>query len=217
MQRYQVFVNDHLILLTESNKNNHFGDEYNGLEFSSLFNIEQASSNEAILMVEELLKEQSESIQVNIFSKDVEALWKEFKGHFKIIEAAGGFVVNEKEELLMIYRLEKWDLPKGKIEEGEHIEQAALREVEEECAVQQLKILDQLESTYHIYEHKGQLILKRTYWFHMYTTDNTPLIPQLEEDIIKAEWKKREEVVSILNETYLSLIQMLSSGLSRLR
>ncbi len=217
MQRYQVFVNDHLILLTENKKSVDDDFKFNQLEFKSLLNVEDAGVNEAVLMVEELLKEQSEGLQVNLFTSDLNSLWNGFKKHFKIIEAAGGFVTNEKEELLMIYRLDKWDLPKGKIEVGEEIESAARREVMEECGVEYLQLNERLDPTYHIYEHKERLVLKKTYWFNMFSRANSSLSPQLEEDILKVEWKSKEEVKTLLNQTYLSLIEMLSLGLNRLK
>jgi hypothetical protein len=72
--------------------------------------------------------------------KDEELVFNKFAKHFKIIEAAGGLVFNSKKQLLLIERLGVWDLPKGKIDVGEIPEIAAVREVEEECAVTGLTI-----------------------------------------------------------------------------
>src|SRR5690554_4847252 len=91
---------------------------------------------------------------VNIYSHDIETVWQKFKKEFKHIEAAGGVVFNNSGKLLWIYRLDKWDLPKGKIESGESIEQAAVREVEEECGISNLEIIKQIPTTYHMYYHK---------------------------------------------------------------
>src|SRR6185295_2085187 len=84
-----------------------------------------------------------------IFSDDDKTLWKKFCKQFTIIEAAGGLVLNTKKELLMIFRLNRWDLPKGKIEKNEEPSAAALREVCEETGVCDCEIIGELNSTYH--------------------------------------------------------------------
>src|SRR5687768_2564827 len=63
---------------------------------------------------------------------DLKELKKAFQKKFTPVLAAGGLVQNEKEELLMIYRKGKWDLPKGKLDKNEKLEDCALREVMEE-------------------------------------------------------------------------------------
>ena len=75
-----------------------------------------------------------------LWNSDLEKLKKAFFKHFTHIEAAGGIVENEKKELLFIYRLGKWDLPKGKVEKGESIAETAVREVEEETGATNLKL-----------------------------------------------------------------------------
>ena len=68
-----------------------------------------------------------------------QAEFDNFARNFRIIHAAGGIVRNEQEAILMIYRLDKWDFPKGKVEAGEQYAEAAIREVEEETG---LKVTD---------------------------------------------------------------------------
>ena len=142
-------------------------------------------------------------------AEDVEALFATFKKLFKYIEAAGGLVFNQKNEILAIYRLGKWDLPKGKVEKGETINEAALREVEEECGVSNLQLSDELESTYHTYWMNDKWILKRGYWFKMYYSGNEQLIPQTEEDIEKVCWLPSKQLETFKANTYASILEVI--------
>ena len=137
-----------------------------------------------------------------LYHVDLKLLWKEFKWYFKIEKAAGGLVQNENKEILFIYRFEKWDLPKGKIEKGESKKKAAKREVEEECGVNELKISGKLQNTYHIFQRKNCEILKLTYWYSMNTTYSGTLQPQIEEGITKVIYKNKEDVKKALENTY---------------
>lgn len=132
-------------------------------------------------------------------------LWKEFKALFRYIRAAGGLVKNAGGEYLMIFRNKKWDLPKGKMEEGESPEETAVREVEEECGIGGLKIVQPLESSYHIYELKGKMALKHTFWFEMKTASDKTPNPQFEEGIEKAIWVKPKQFKSWKSEMYPSV------------
>lgn len=144
--------------------------------------------------------------EVVVFVVDAESAFEQFKAHFKLIEAAGGVVKNTENQTLFIYRLNHWDLPKGKIEKGEKIEEAAIREVEEECAVTNLKIVKPLNDSYHIYDLDEQPILKKTYWFKMQTDFDGELIPQKEEGIEKVEWFTNEQIQEVaLKNTYASI------------
>ena len=128
-------------------------------------------------------------------------IWASFKSNFEIIKAAGGLVVNNQ-RILMIFRNGKWDLPKGKLEIGESIDVCAKREVQEECGLNDLEIVDKLMNTYHIYEHKGQSILKETQWYLMTSSQNEDISPQIEEGIEKVTWVKKEDVNIHLENTY---------------
>ncbi|MCF6214430.1 MAG: NUDIX domain-containing protein [Flavobacteriaceae bacterium] len=144
----------------------------------------------------------SELNSVCFIHHNPDELFKKFSQNFKIIEAAGGVVKNPKQDLLFIFRNDIWDLPKGKIETGESIDQAALREVTEECGVANLSLGSFLDKTYHIYKHKGAFIFKITHWFKMSSDSDKPLIPQLEEGITKAQFLDEIAQNKALQNTY---------------
>jgi 8-oxo-dGTP pyrophosphatase MutT (NUDIX family) len=124
---------------------------------------------------------------------------------YSLVEASGGLVRNEENKLLWIYRLGKWDLPKGKLEKNETFKFAAKREIEEECNVQAF-IEFKLCTTYHTYTHRNQRVLKRTKWYMMHTIQKHKLIPQKEEGIEKVEWLSQFEMKKVaLANTYSSI------------
>lgn len=148
-----------------------------------------------------------------LLADDVEQAFRDFYTHFVPIEAAGGVVFNRLKEILLIKRMGKWDLPKGKIDAGESIEEAALREVEEECGIDKLKLVRALPSTYHTYKMHNHRFLKITWWFEMLTETTKPLVPQTEEQITEARWFDRKKLNLNELDTYLSIRDLLE-GLS---
>ncbi|MBR4786852.1 MAG: NUDIX domain-containing protein [Bacteroidales bacterium] len=128
----------------------------------------------------------------------------QFACDFRIIHAAGGIVRNENDEILMIYRLGKWDFPKGKVEAGEQYHEAAMREVQEETGVHDITLDKPLPSTFHTYELHGEPILKETHWYAM-RAPQQPLVPQTEEDISQAVWVPLVEVDTKMELSYPSL------------
>ena len=133
-------------------------------------------------------------------------LKSDFFSLFRIIDAAGGVVKNEKGDILAIFRSGKWDLPKGKIDgKRETHRQAALREVQEETGLKTVKIVAPLITTYHIYCRKERLILKPTYWFEMFAESSNKLKPQAKENISIVTWVEEEELAEIQKNTYSSL------------
>lgn len=138
-------------------------------------------------------------------SDDFTTLFKSFKSHFKNIKAAGGLVINEKKQILMIFRRSKWDLPKGKVDQNETIEQAAVREVEEETGIKVDSLKELLKTTFHIYLHNGKYCLKENYWFKMKSHSKYPLTPQVEEDIEKIEWVDSENIDKYLAKSFPSI------------
>ncbi len=125
------------------------------------------------------------------------------KNRFRIIKAGGG-VVSKKRMTLMIYRLNKWDLPKGKLEKNEKSAEGAKREVEEECDIK-VSIRGKICSTWHSYSLNSKNILKKTVWYAMTCDDDSEMKPQISEDIQAVEWKDQEELKEALFSTYPSI------------
>jgi len=145
-----------------------------------------------------------------IYSNDMPRLWQDFCGIYRQVPAAGGLVRNAQSEWLFIFRRGSWDLPKGKIDEGETPEQAALREVGEETGLQQLQLEGFAGMTYHTYrDRKNERCLKPTYWYAM-TTPETALTPQQEEDIEEATWMSRAVFEAMPRPFYPSLADLLA-------
>ena len=140
---------------------------------------------------------------------DVEYMWRHFCSYYQLIEAAGGVVVNSKREVLWILRNGKWDLPKGKVESGEKVEDAAVREVEEECTVRGISRGALLGVTYHTYSYMSKAILKKTYWYEMTCSSKQVLKPQLEEGITEVIWADKKKHFSCLSNTFTSIVELL--------
>ncbi|EAR12413.1 hypothetical protein PI23P_07305 [Polaribacter irgensii 23-P] len=190
MQMYVVFVNDKPIIVTSSQK------KENNFPVYILANC----------VVEEIIhKLKNKNIRgVNLYTPDIESGWNNFIKSFNTVSAAGGLVLNAKKEVLFIYRSEKWDLPKGRIEIGESVEETAIREVEEECGISNLKLVKPLITTYHTYYQDG-LKLKETFWFLMTSEYQGELTPQLEEGITLAIFKNPKAITEALQNSYKNI------------
>ena len=146
---------------------------------------------------------------VVIHHHDVDKLKKDFDELFKEVQAAGGLVLNEREEILFIFRRGFWDLPKGKLDEGENYKEASVREVKEECGLEEVERHEKLLTTYHVFRNKSKKrILKKTKWYRM-TTSNINLIPQTEEDIAEARWREIGEFLESGDLCYQNIYDVL--------
>ena len=202
---YKVFIKNKVILFT--NNQTKLAPKYNSFLQLNFF------EKNAMPFIPELLLAKNKINGVVICVEDVEAAFNQFKASFKVIVAAGGVVKNKENKTLFIYRLDKWDLPKGKVEKGEQIDEAAIREVEEECAVTRLEITKPLQDTFHIYTLGEELVLKQTYWFEMKTDFEGELIPQTEEDIQEVRWMSDEEINTVvLANTYASISDFIATN-----
>ena len=206
---YKVFFNDSTIQIGAENKK------------SACNNITQTVDCENPLFVKDLvykIESGKRILDFVILNKDLPKLWNCFKNQLTEIPAAGGLVMKDDHSLLFIKRLGIWDLPKGKIEKKETAESAAVREVEEECGVSDLKIIKQLDSTFHIYRSPylnspDNLVLKETKWFLMSCGDHQSLIPQVEENIEEVRWFAIDELDKVMDNTYLSLREFMQKTL----
>lgn len=144
--------------------------------------------------------------------QESERIFSLFAAQFLPVEAGGGLVVSPRDEVLMIFRNGRWDLPKGKLEPDEEIARCAVREVEEECGIRGIALGKLLTRTYHLYEMNGQRILKRTSWFEMANDGVEPLTPQTEEGITDIRWVATENVPSYLENTYLTIREVFAAA-----
>lgn len=161
-----------------------------------------------------MLESSEENLHLIVHHDSLAELWQSWCSCFEIIEAAGGVVVNDSGDILLIHRLGKWDLPKGKIESGEDKESAAVREVMEECSVPAPRILKELSPTYHTYRLKNQPVLKFTWWYEMALAGIPDLTPQTEEDITEVIWCSRSDLPEKLQNTYANIAGILRQYLS---
>ena len=143
---------------------------------------------------------------------------KEKQNHnIVMIEAGGGLVINDFGEYLLIFRSGKWDLPKGKKEEGETPPLTALREVQEECGLNTLTLGRFIACTRHSYWVGSDIYFKRTFWYQMCTKGKPNPCPQTEEGIEQCNWCSLEEAKQLLNESYPSIRWLFYRATTRIR
>jgi 8-oxo-dGTP pyrophosphatase MutT (NUDIX family) len=140
---------------------------------------------------------------ISMTVSDLETAKEFVKSKFTIIKAGGG-IVRKGDRHLLIYRIGKWDLPKGKLEKGEKPKVGAKREVEEECNIKVL-LKDKICSTWHSYTRNGKNILKKTNWYLMDCVDDSQMKPQIEEDIEDVRWLQTRELNTALYNSYPSI------------
>lgn len=197
---YKVFVNDIKLILTDnSNDYEQFvGDK---IRFESKKILRSWVTDLPI---------EGDDVKL-IYHYDIDELLYFFRRIFKFVKAAGGLVRNTNGEYLFIFRKGKWDIPKGKMDKSEVPIETALREVEEECAVNGLSIEKKLIDTYHTYTYNGKRVLKKTYWYLMDTNFEGELVPQLEEDITDVRWINVNEFDMIRENTFRGILEVLEA------
>ncbi len=179
--------------------------------------IQQSNENQAITKPENWLGLILEahfrgSKVLSIFNTNLEGSVKIFRNKLIYIEAGGGLVSNNLGSYLFIFRKGKWDLPKGKLEKKETAEEGALRECREECGLQQLDLGKKITETFHLYPIQKRMALKRTHWFAMHSKQED-LIPQIEEEITEVGWKRKEEILELMKNTYPSIQDVIRLGI----
>lgn len=133
------------------------------------------------------------------------------------VDAAGGLIYRKNAdglpEVVMIYRWGKWDLPKGKREDGESTADCATREVSEELGIPRPEIDREIAHSYHEYERKGKTWGKTVYWYAM-TTGADTFRPMREEDIEDAKWVSVDKAIECVGyDTLRPVLQKLKDWL----
>jgi len=170
--------------------------------------IDEISSAAVNSLLHEIVK--SEFHAGILLHKDLNKLKKAFFKHFTLIKTGGGLVVNNDEQILMIFRRGKWDLPKGKIDKGETLEHCAIREVEEETGLKNINLGEKITTTYHTYTEFGKRILKESHWYKMQCTTDQKLVPQADEDITDIKWVSKSDLKKYTTNTYQTIIEVLN-------
>lgn len=200
---YKVFVDNSCVQFKKSEKFSTNIDE------NFLPHLEPEKFND----FRQYLNKYSKETHFFISSIAPEETIRTFFSRFQWIEAAGGIVQQDSCcKHLFIFRNGNWDLPKGKIELNESPEEASIREVQEECGLQHVRLGNPLPATYHVYHAYNKFWIKKTYWFEM-TSSETTLTPQKEEGISLVKWLDTEEIKKIRRETYANLHEVIDAAI----
>ncbi|MCO5232963.1 MAG: NUDIX domain-containing protein [Chitinophagales bacterium] len=216
-QKYKYFINSKAVILCD---NPGKADEL--LDANDSFIVHKYKDIKQLKKWVDILLEYTNETQLLFFHPDIEMLKRDFLSLFINIEAAGGLVQNSKGQVLLMYRRGSWDLPKGKIEDGESKEEAAIREVQEETGLMELELGDLIKfpsflnlATYHTYHYKGQIAMKIAYWYNMKYLGNSEPVPQTEEDIEKIKWVNIEDLPNYFNNMYPSIIDVIDASFGK--
>ena len=204
-QNYKIFVKNIPVILTSEHL-----DE-NGSNHEQL--IVNTNSPNKIKEVIDYVEAHPDHREIYLSNSDVHHLFKTFKDFFVTVEAAGGIVWNPSNAILLIYRHNKWDLPKGKLEAGEDPQETALREITEECGIKQLALNHFFGTTYHTFWQHNQRILKVTYWFDISCDDPENINPQTEEGIETIRWMDANGIKKAMENTFPNLRNVLQTYL----
>lgn len=196
---YRIYINRAVVIIAESSAQR-------PEEGCQKLQLEELNFRQ---LAQDLLRE-NRPVKYIIEAGQPDLVLKKLAASVRTIEAAGGLVKNEKGEYLFIFRRGKWDLPKGKVDEGENVEQAAQREVEEECGIRVNHAGPLLGITYHMYEIQGSLILKSTTWYAMEVVGRHVLVPQIEEDITEVRWLPTSGLKLVRQNTYPLICEVIN-------
>lgn len=114
-------------------------------------------------------------------------------------QSAGGIIIRKKDstwEVLTVRdKNEELTFPKGKVEKGEELLTAALREIQEEVGLTKLAMRKKLPVIHYLYT-RGGLIAKTVQYFLFELTENESVVPQKEEGLHDAKWVPLDDVIN---------------------
>ena len=197
---YKVFIKNKPLFFIEND------EDISTLDSQFVYSCNNKEDKEIVLD-----KHSSSKKNIYVQGNSFDEVWKLFFDSYKIVQAAGGVVMNNKSQVLFIFRNSFWDLPKGKVEDGEAIEIAAIREVEEECGIKNPIIEKKLLVTYHTYDTYGENCIKPTHWYLMEYNGAEELLPQEEEGITNVQWVNQEDIASKMLNTFGSIIDVIGA------
>lgn len=212
-----VFIDDRPIRLVSAKKASHLDDltHYDQIVDTRLEILKETALKGHLLllnatptMVEKVVylvqnANVADLLSVTLVCADKLLCEERFTSLFKVVKAAGG-VVFKGDQMLLMFRRGVWDLPKGKLDDGESSRKGAAREVEEETGVRTF-IEDKICTTWHTYSMNGNRILKRTKWYRMRLLDESRMAPQEDEGIEKLAWLDRKQAQAVLTNSFSSI------------
>ncbi len=164
----------------------------------------------------DILEKSNRFEAVVLYTPDLGQLMEDLLSLVTVLPAGGGIIRNDEGKLLMIFRRGLWDLPKGKLEIGETIKQAAIRECQEETGLIELALIKKFKTSYHLYRDKNYArCIKKTKWYLMdYQGVDAP-VPQLAESIEGIGWFSIKDALN-LSPIHLSIKNLLVKYKSKL-
>jgi len=196
---YKVFIKNKPIFFIEND------EDISTLDSQFVYSCDNKDDKEIVLD-----KHSASENYIYVQGVSFDEVWKLFFGKYKTVQAAGGVVINNKNQVLFIFRNGFWDLPKGKVEDEEAISIAAIREVEEECGIKPT-LISKLLVTYHTYDTYGENCIKPTHWYLMQYDGAEELLPQEEEGITNVQWVNQEDIASKMLSTFGSIIDVIGA------
>lgn len=202
---YRIFHGKHRILLST---------DKDLIDRSKQDFVIKKPSEEQIKEVLRVSKSSTKALKILFIGNPDKLLKKVFFG-FKYVVASGGIVSNKEGDILLMKRLGKWDLPKGKIKKREDLQVCALREIEEETGAKKLSIIEPFSETYHTYYRNEKWEIKHTYWYLVFSKYEGPLVPQVEEDIEEVKWISINDLNLSEMDTYPAIKRLLKAYLKK--
>ncbi|RLD44430.1 MAG: hypothetical protein DRI86_07570 [Bacteroidetes bacterium] len=194
---YKVFKDNWLFILADSNDIPHIADAITIC----------ITNAEDVIRIISGYDTTIDSDTIIVLYSNLGELITVFENNYLLKVAAGGWVFNNIGDVMMIDRLNYWDIPKGHIEKNETLQICAIREVEEETGIANLSIVEELGISRHLFRYSegSPEILKVTHWFRMYSNYSGTFNPQISEGVEKVEWVSSDRINEYLYKSYRSL------------